>query len=80
MGLLKFQNGPPNTSDNYFAPALSCIGCKTRVKFVESCLKQDRIIFTHEIIVNIYIVYKTNVSDSNKNYPTLRNCLFGPSK
>ena len=38
---------PPNTSDNSLAPALSYIANKTRVKFDGSCLKQDKIRFTH---------------------------------
>ena len=34
---------PPTTSDNCLAPALSCVGNKTRVKFDGSCLKQDNL-------------------------------------
>ena len=49
---------PPFTSDNSLAPSLSYIGSKTRVKFVGSCLKQDKITFTHGKTVNIYIVYE----------------------
>ena len=45
----------PNVSDNFLAPALSYIGNKTRVKFDGSCLKQDKITFTHGKIVNICI-------------------------
>ena len=54
------------------------MGTKTRVKFRGSCLKQDKITYTHGKIVNIYIVYEINkkyntlISD-----PTLENCLFG---
>ena len=66
---------PPPTTNNSLAPALSCIGNKTIVKFNGGCLKQDKITFTHG--ANIYIVYEINLSDSNNNYPTLKNCLFG---
>ena len=71
---------PPTTSDNKLSPALSYIGTKTRVKFVGSCLKQDKITFPHGKIVNIYIVYELRFSDSINNYPTLENCLFAAVK
>ena len=71
---------PPNTSDKSLAPELSYIGNKTRVKFYGSCLKQDKITFTHEKTVNIYIVYEITLSGSNNDYPTLENFLFGPVK
>ena len=48
---------PPTTSDNSLTPALSYYGTKTRVKFTGSCLKQPKISYTHEKVVNIYIVY-----------------------
>ena len=44
---------------------------------VGSCLKQDKIIFNHWNLVNIYIVYKLGASTSNINDPTIKNCLFG---
>ena len=46
----------PTTSDNSLTPALSDYGTKTRVKFIGSCLKQPKISYAHEKIVNIYIV------------------------
>ena len=68
---------PPTTSDNSLVPALNCYGNKIRVKFTRSCLKQsNKISYTHEKIVNIYIVYELE-SSSNDNDPTLKNCLFG---
>ena len=39
---------PPATSGNSLAPALNYIGNNTRVKFDESCLKQDKITFIHK--------------------------------
>ena len=62
------------------SPVLSYIGNKTRVKFNGSSLKQDEITFTHVKLVNIYTVYEVSVSDSNSNYPTLENSLFGAVK
>ena len=44
--------------DNSYAPQLSYFDTKTRVPFNESCLKQDKITYTHGTILNIYIVYK----------------------
>ena len=38
---------PPSTSYNSLTLSLSYIGTKTRITFVGSCLKQDKITFTH---------------------------------
>ena len=60
---------------------LNYIGTKTRVKFDESCLKQNEVIFTHEKIVNIYIVFKINLWNYwYRDDATLGNCLFGAVK
>ena len=72
---------PPTLSNDSLAPSLSYIGNKTRVKFDGGCLKEDKITFTHEKTVNIYIVYEMNLW----NYvcssdPTLRNSLLGAVK
>ena len=69
---------PPNTSDDSLAPALNYIGNKTRVKFDRSCLKQDKITFTHGKIVNIYTVNLWNYVDISD--PALGNSLFGAVK
>ena len=57
-GLSDESINPPTTCNNSLTPSLSYIGSKTRVKFVGSCLKQDKITFTHGKTVNIYIVYE----------------------
>ena len=62
------------------AQELSYVGNKTRVKFKGSCLTQNKIIFYHKKIVNIYIVYELILHNSDSNYPTLENCLFGAVK
>ena len=72
---------PPATSDNTLAPALSYFGNKTRVKSDGSCLKQDKITFTHEKIVNICIVYEINLCNYvDSSDPTLGNSSFGAVK
>ena len=72
---------PLNTSDNSLAPALSYIGYKARVKFDESCLKQDKIMFTNGKTVNIYIVYEINLWNYvDSSDPTRGNSLFGAVK
>ena len=38
----------PTTGDNSLNPSLSLYGIKTRAKFTGSCLKQDKITYTHE--------------------------------
>ena len=53
---------------------------ETRVEFNGSCLKQDKTMYTHGKIVNIYIVYETVGGYSDVNYPTLQNALFGAVK
>ena len=69
---------PPATSDNSLTPTISYYyGDKIRAKFTGSCLKQDKVIFNHGKVVNIYIVYEVGVSSSSSSDTTLTNCLFG---
>ena len=54
------------------------MGTKIRVKFSGSCLKQNKITYTHEKIVKIYRVYEINKKDNTViSDPTLEDCLFG---
>ena len=64
-------------SDYSIAPSLDYLGAKIRVKFNGSCLKQDKIIYTHGKTVNIYIVYLINKNYNISSYPKLENCLSG---
>ena len=41
--------------------SINYINTEIRVKFNESCLKQEEITFTHKKVVNIYIVYEINL-------------------
>ena len=68
---------PLTTSDNSLTPELNYYGTKTRVKSARSCSKQSKVSYTHEKILNIYIVYELGASISNDNDPTIKNCLFG---
>ena len=65
------------TSHYSITPELNYYGTKARVKFSGSCLKQDKAIYNHGNIVNIYIVYEISKSYNISSYPTLENCLFG---
>ena len=77
-GLSNESIKPPTISDNSLAPPLDYYGNKIRVKFAKSCLKQSgKILYTHENIVNIYIVYELGASTSHSSDPTVKNCLFG---
>ena len=67
---------PPTTSNYILNPRLNYYATKTRVQFTGSCLKQPNHTFTHEKIVNIYIVYELGGSTSHTSDPTIRNCLF----
>ena len=55
------------------------VGTKTRVYFKGSCLKQNKITYTHGKMVNIYIVYKLNPTPNDFD-SALENCLFGAIK
>ena len=66
----------PATVDYSLNPQLSHLNTKTRVKFKGTCLKQDKITYDHEKIVNIYIVYETSKNYDISSYPILGNCLF----
>ena len=43
---------------NFRNSSLNYLGTKTRVRFSGSCLKEDKIKYTHGKIVNMYIVYE----------------------
>ena len=67
-----------NTAPNYkITPELSYYGTKIRVEFNGSCLKQDKVTYSHGKIINIYIVYEISKNYNISTYPTLENCLFG---
>ena len=67
----------PTTYDNSLNPRLGYYGTKIRIQFTGSCLKKSKFTFTHEKIVNIYIVYELGASTSHSSDPTIKNVLFG---
>ena len=73
----------PSTPNKILNLFLYYVGARTIVKFNGSCLKQDKIAYTHikiVNIVNIYIVYEINKNFPISSYPTLENCLLGAVK
>ena len=48
-----------------------------RVKPNGGILRQPKISYTHQNIVNIYIVHEFGASTSCNNDPTLKSCWFG---
>ena len=49
---------PPSAPNNFLNPSFNYLGTKIRARFSGSCLKQDKSIYSHRKIVNIYIVYE----------------------
>ena len=77
-GLSNENITPSSTRNNFLSPSLNYLGTKIKIKFSGSCLKQDKITYTHGKIVNNYIVYEINKKDNTKiSDPTLEKCLFG---
>ena len=68
---------PFPASDDSLTPLIAYYHYNIRLKFNGSILRQPKVSYTHEKIVNIYIVYVLSVSSSNDNDPTLKTCLFG---
>ena len=68
------------TLNHSITPKLNYYGTKTRVQFNWSCLKQDKLMYTHGTKVNIYIVYELGTSGSFNNDPTLKNSLLSAVK
>ena len=64
-GLSDESTKPPTTTNNILNPLLHYVVTKTRVELKGSCLKQDKISFDHEKVVNVYIIYEIN-----KNFET----------
>ena len=65
------------TPNHSITPNLNYYGTTTRIKFNGSCLEQDKVIFNHGKVVNIYIVYEISKSINISDYLTLENCLIG---
>ena len=75
-GLSDEINKPLSTSNNILNLLEDYVCAKIRVAFKESCLKQDKISFDYEKIVNIYIVYEINKNFSINSYLSYTRKLF----
>ena len=60
------------TPDYGITPKLNYYGAKARVELNGNCLKQDKMMYTHAKIVNIYIAYQISGSNSDDNNPALK--------
>ena len=49
------------------------LGTKTRLEFKGSCLKHDKIVYDHDKVVNICIVYEISKNFNSSSYSTLEN-------
>ena len=76
-GLSAESTAPPSASNNFLKLSLNYLDSKIRVRFSGSFLKQGKFTYTHEKIVNIYIVYEINKNDNTSSDPTLENVSFG---
>ena len=53
---------PPSTSNNSFNLGINYTdSTKIQVKFDGTCLKQEKLMFTHKKLVNMDILYETNL-------------------
>ena len=76
-GLSNESIKPPSTPNNFLTPSLSYLGSKIKAKSIGSCLKQNKVTYTHKKIVNTYIVSEINKKDSTIiTDPALENCLL----
>ena len=69
---LSAKNIKPPTCVDSLTPALSFYGTETRVKLTGSCLKQPKVSYTHNTIVNIYIVYELGAFSVHTDDPSLK--------
>ena len=76
-GLFDEKINSITASNHIITPSLDYLSAKIRVKFTGSCFKQDKIIYTHGKIVNIYIFYEISKNHNISIYRTLENYLFG---
>ena len=67
------------TSNNKFVANLIYNIARIKIKFNGDILKQNKVTYNHEPIVNIYIVYRLT-PDTKHSSITLENCLFGAVK
>ena len=67
----KYKDFSDQRTNCSITPELSYFGNKISIKFNGSCLKEDKITYTHGKIVNLYIVYEISRKYNIGSYPTL---------
>ena len=67
-------------TDNTLTPSINYYGDKLRLRFTGSVLKQKAVTYSHEKVVNLYVVYEITNSYNTGKYPTLENASFGAVK
>ena len=73
---------PPYPANKYLSPKLIWYNSRIRLKFKESCLKQeDKVAYAPKNVINSLIVYELDRWPQNitTNF-TFKNCLFGSVK
>ena len=75
-GLSNENIKPAATSNIGLNPRLSYYGTNIRVQYTRSCLKQPKFTFTHEKVVDTYIVYEVGTSSSNFSDPTIKKLFI----
>ena len=71
--------GSIKTSNYNQSPRLVYDNARRKLKFGGGLLRQDKVAYNHELIVNIYIVYRLTPRTNNSG-DTLENGLFGAVK
>ena len=72
---------PPTTSNNIRSPKLKWHNSRIRVEFKGSCVKQVKVTFTPNNVVNLFIVYELDRWSKDLNADlTLKDFLFGAVK
>ena len=66
-------------NSNGAVPNIVYDNARKKVKFNGNLLKPDKVIYNHEPIVNIYIVYRI-IAATKDSSVTLKNCLFNAVK
>ena len=70
-------NAPGTSSSNDQAPILEYGGAGIRLKLKGDLLRQNKVTYNHEKIVNVYIVYEISSTFTSQSSFPLKNSLFG---
>ena len=70
-------NAPGTNNNNDQAPVVKSDGDKISLQFSGDCLKQNKVLYNHGRIVNIYIVYRLSPHTNASTDFTINDSLFG---